>query len=85
MSIFAHWIERHGKSDLSVEPDGLGANVDRCKTKWRRAEILVMRAALARPEERGGLRLPLCEPDDEIGAEIMAEVRRQTIDLAVAV
>ncbi|MCH8161863.1 MAG: 4-hydroxy-tetrahydrodipicolinate synthase [Chloroflexi bacterium] len=33
----------------------------------------------------GGLRLPLCEPDDETGAEIMAEVRRQTIDLAVAV
>ncbi len=33
----------------------------------------------------GGLRLPLCEPDDEIGAEIMAEVRRQSVDLAVAV
>ena len=33
----------------------------------------------------GGLRLPLCEPDDETGEQIMAEVRRHTIDLAVAV
>ena len=33
----------------------------------------------------GGLRLPLCEPSDDVGAEIMTEVRRHTIDLAVAV
>ncbi len=33
----------------------------------------------------GGLRLPLCEPDDETGEQIMAEVRRHTIDLAVVV
>jgi 4-hydroxy-tetrahydrodipicolinate synthase len=33
----------------------------------------------------GGLRLPLCEPDDDTAARIMAEVRRHTIDLAVAV
>jgi len=33
----------------------------------------------------GSLRLPLCEPDDEAAERIMAEVRRHTIDLAVAV
>ncbi len=33
----------------------------------------------------GGFRLPLCEPDEAAAAAIMAEVRRQTIDLAVAV
>ena len=33
----------------------------------------------------GGLRLPLCEPDDKTGEQIMVEVRRHTIDLAVAV
>ncbi len=33
----------------------------------------------------GGLRLPLCEPDAETGERVMAEVRRHTIDLAVAV
>jgi 4-hydroxy-tetrahydrodipicolinate synthase len=33
----------------------------------------------------GGLRLPLCEPDAETGEQVMAEVRRHTIDLAVAV
>jgi 4-hydroxy-tetrahydrodipicolinate synthase len=33
----------------------------------------------------GGFRLPLCEPDDETGERIMAEVRRHQIDLAVAV
>jgi 4-hydroxy-tetrahydrodipicolinate synthase len=33
----------------------------------------------------GGLRLPLCEPDEATGAKIMDEVRRHTIDLAAAV
>jgi len=33
----------------------------------------------------GGLRLPLCLPDAKVGEEIMTEVRRHTIDLAVAV
>lgn len=33
----------------------------------------------------GGYRLPLCEPDDESAARIMAEVRRHQIDLPVAV
>jgi 4-hydroxy-tetrahydrodipicolinate synthase len=33
----------------------------------------------------GGLRLPLCEPDEASAEQIMAEVRRHQIDLAVAV
>ncbi|OGO51119.1 MAG: 4-hydroxy-tetrahydrodipicolinate synthase [Chloroflexi bacterium RBG_16_68_14] len=33
----------------------------------------------------GGLRLPLCEPDEATGERIMAEVRRHRIDLPVAV
>ena len=33
----------------------------------------------------GGLRLPLCEPDEATGERIMAEVRRHQIDLPVAV
>ncbi len=33
----------------------------------------------------GGLRLPMCEPDEATAARIMAEVRRHTIDLPVAV
>ncbi len=33
----------------------------------------------------GGLRLPLCEPDEATGARIMEEVRRHRIDLPVAV
>jgi 4-hydroxy-tetrahydrodipicolinate synthase len=33
----------------------------------------------------GGLRLPLCEPDEANAARIMAEVRRHKIDLPVAV
>ncbi len=33
----------------------------------------------------GGLRLPLCEPDEATGERIMAEVRRHQIDLAVSV
>jgi 4-hydroxy-tetrahydrodipicolinate synthase len=33
----------------------------------------------------GGLRLPLCEPDEATGQRIMAEVRRHQIDLPVAV
>ncbi len=33
----------------------------------------------------GGLRLPLCDPDEETAGRIMAEVRRHQIDLAVAV
>jgi 4-hydroxy-tetrahydrodipicolinate synthase len=33
----------------------------------------------------GALRLPLVEPDEAAGEQIMAEVRRQRIDLAVAV
>ena len=33
----------------------------------------------------GGLRLPLVEPDEAAGQRILAEVRRQRIDLAVAV
>jgi 4-hydroxy-tetrahydrodipicolinate synthase len=33
----------------------------------------------------GGFRLPLCEPDEATGAAIMAEVRKHTIDIAVAV
>ncbi len=33
----------------------------------------------------GGYRLPLCEPDAESAARIMAEVRRHAIDLPVAV
>ncbi len=33
----------------------------------------------------GGLRLPLCAPEEAIGERIMAEVRRHEIDLAVAV
>lgn len=32
----------------------------------------------------GGLRLPLCEPDEATGKRIMAEVRRHQIDLPVA-
>ena len=33
----------------------------------------------------GGVRLPLCDPDEAIGEQIMAEVRRARIDLPVAV
>lgn len=33
----------------------------------------------------GGLRLPLCEPDEATGERIMAEVRRHQIDLPVTV
>jgi dihydrodipicolinate synthase/N-acetylneuraminate lyase len=33
----------------------------------------------------GGFRLPLCEPDEAAAEGIMAEVRRHTIDIAVAV
>lgn len=33
----------------------------------------------------GGVRLPLCDPDEAIGERIMAEVRRARIDLPVAV
>lgn len=33
----------------------------------------------------GGLRLPLCEPDEATAERIMAEVRKHEIDLAVAV
>lgn len=33
----------------------------------------------------GGLRLPLCDPDDATAERIMAEVRRHQIDLAIAV
>ena len=33
----------------------------------------------------GGLRLPLCDPDEATGERIMAEVRRHRIDLPVAV
>jgi 4-hydroxy-tetrahydrodipicolinate synthase len=33
----------------------------------------------------GGLRLPLCEPDEATAERIMAEVQRHQIDLAVAV
>jgi 4-hydroxy-tetrahydrodipicolinate synthase len=31
----------------------------------------------------GGFRLPLCEPDEAAAKRIMAEVRRQQIDLAL--
>ena len=35
--------------------------------------------------DAGGFRLPLCEPDEAAAEAIMAELRRQHIDLAVAV